>query len=160
MTSCINLFSFSGAPWKWQNSQLLITSAGTTGYASILPSLLEFLCNVDPERTLAEMCFAKRQGECARRRTIFEAFEIVVQAKIFCSTEVGKAVLGAVEILGTFHMANHYFDLLSNILIHGLHLITDFFVFECAEIVIYQTGSRTKYKVWHRKHLFGMLPDL
>ncbi len=78
---------------------------------------------------------AKKQGKFALQRTIFEAFEMVVQAKIFCFTEFRKTVLGAIEILGTLHMANHFFDLLSNFLIHELYLFTDFFVFQCTENV-------------------------
>ncbi len=87
------------------------------------------------------MGIPKRQGECALRRTIFEAFEIAVQAKISCFTEARKAVLGAVEILGTLHMPNHFFDLLSNCLIHGLHLIIAFFCFR-------MRGVRANLRTW------------
>jgi len=80
--------------------------------------LPEFLCEEDPERTLAEVDVAERQGEFTRREMIFETFDVAIQAKVFDFAEMFESAFSALEPFAAFHLPYNFHSLLSDFLIH------------------------------------------
>jgi hypothetical protein len=83
-------------------------------------SLFQFFRYVDAERTLAEISLAKGQSERALRWILFQTVQVRFQTEVFSFAQVFKTVLGANEIFRALHLADDLFDLLLDIVIHGL----------------------------------------
>lgn len=86
----------------------------------LLCSLLQFFWYIDAERTMAEIPLTKGQGKFALWWTFFQTVQVLFQTKVFRFAQVFKTVLGANEIFRTLHLADDLFDLLLDVVIHGL----------------------------------------